>query len=309
MAWSTISTEIQNPAGKRSNMTAKQIKYFGSKRQKAALKAKRSKTRHSAKRHAKRTAKRSNPPTRRAAPKKARKTSHHHSAKKRTKKSSHRSRTVKRNPPELVAFLAGNPARKGKHKVAHSTKKKKKKSSASRSNAGSRRGKKSTRHSSRRRSNPAGISVKEMIYGGGGGLVGFFGSAGLAQIFLGSGNSGMTGYAVAAAATVGLTILSHMLLPREKAVTLGVAIGGVMNLGRKIITDNTPFGGYLNLPPNQGGLGMGDYMVANWGPPIMTDGLNSSMASIATNGGVAASSGINMLDYADIRSAGGSRPC
>jgi hypothetical protein len=49
-------------------------------------------------------------------------------------------------------------------------------------------------------------------------------------------------------------------------------------------------------------------MVANWGPPIMTDGLNSPMASITTNAGVTASSGINMLDYADIRS-GGSRPC
>ena len=192
--------------------------------------------------------------------------------------------------------------------MAHSKKKRKKSSASHRSNAGSRRSKKATRHSSRRRSNPAGISVKEMIYGGGGGLVGFFGSAGIAQMFLGSGNSGMTGYAVAAAATIGLTILSHMLLPREKAVTLGVAIGGVMNLGRKIITDQTPFGAYLNLPPAQGGLGMGDYMVANWGPPIMTDGLNQSIASVATNGSVAASSGINMLDYADIRS-GGSRPC
>lgn len=302
MAWSKVTTEIQNPAGKRSTMTAKQIKYFGTPRQKAALKAKRSKARHSSKkRHA--PAKRHN-----AAPrKKAAKSSHRHSAKKRTKKTSHRSRPVKRNPPELVAFLAGNPAKR-RSKVAHSTKKKKKSSARRSSNAGFRRTKKTSRHSSRRRGNPAGISVKEMVYGGGGGLVGFFGSAGLAQMFLGGSNSGMMGYAVAAAATIGLTILSHMLLPREKAVTLGVAIGGVMNLGRKIITDQTPFGAYLNLPPNQGGMGMGDYMIANWGPPIMTDGLNSSMASVAINGGVAASSGINALDYSDIR-AGGSRPC
>jgi hypothetical protein len=301
MAWSKVTTEIQNPAGKRSSaMTAKQIKFFGTKRQKAALKAKRSKARHSAKRHT--------PAKRNAAPKKHRAT-HRHSAKRKAK-SSHRSRPVKRNPPELVAFLAGNSASKGRKKVAHSTKKRKKSSSAShRKNAGSRRGRKTTRHSSRRRGNPAGISVKEMVYGGGGGLVGFFGSAGLAQMFLGSSNSGMTGYAVAAAATIGLTILSHMLLPREKAVTLGVAIGGVMNLGRKIITDQTPFGAYLNLPPAQGGMGMGDYMMANWGPPNMTDGLNSAMAAVATTGSVAASSGINMLDYADIRAGSSNRPC
>jgi hypothetical protein len=302
MAWSTVTTEIQNPAGKRSHMTAKQIRFFGTKRQKAALKAKRKKSahRHSAHKHRPRTRK-----TNAAPRKKARKSSaHRHSAKRNT---SRRSRPAKRNPgPELVAFVTGNSATKGKRKVAHS--KKKRKSSARRSNAGTRRvSRKGRRHSGRRRYNPAGISVREMVYGGSGGLVGFFGSAGLAQMFLGTSNTGMTGYAVTAGITIGLTILSHMFV-KDKSATFGVAIGGVMNLARRVITDQTPFGSYLALPASQGGAGMGDYMVANWGPPNMVDGLNSSMAAIATTGGVASSSGINMLDYGDIR-AGSSRPC
>lgn len=291
MAWSTVTTEIQNPAGKRSNMTAKPIKYFGSKRQKAALKAKRSKARHSAAKHKART--------KPNAAHKAR-SSHHYSKKK--AKNSHRPKPVKRNPgPELVAFVTGNSATKGKHKVAHS--KKKKKSSAShRKNAGSGRGK--YHFSKRKRSNPAGISLKDMVYGGGGGLVGFFGSAFLAQL-AGPSNTGMVGYGLTALAVVGLTILSHMFV-KDKAATFGVAIGGVMNLGRRIITDQTPFGAYLTLPQAQGGLGMGDYMVANWGPPTMTDGLNSAMAGQATP--AIASSGINMQDMADLGGAR-SRPC
>lgn len=294
MAWSTVSTEIQNPAGKRSNhMTAKQIRYFESKRQKAALKAKRKKSahRHSAKKHRARTKK-----TNAAPRKKARKSTARHAAK---RKHSHRSKPRRRNPgPELVAFVTGNSATKGRHRVAHS--KKRRKSSARRSNAGTRRvSRKGRRHSSLRR-NPAGISVKEMAYGGVGVLGGFFGSAALPQMFLGTGNTGMTGYAVTAAAAIGLTILTHMVFPRERALTFGVAAGGAANLLRRIITDQTPFGGYLS--------GMGDYMVANWGPPIMNDGLNSPMASVATNGAVMASSGISALDYADVR-GGGSRPC
>jgi hypothetical protein len=296
MAVSTVDIHIQNPAGKRSNMTAKQIKYFGSKRQKAALKAHRKKARHSSakKRHA--------PAKRNAAPKKHRKVSTHlHSSAKKRKKSSHRSRTVKRNTGmELVTFVAGNSARR-KTGMAHSKKKRKKSSAASRRNAGTRR-KKSTHHHSRRRGNPAGIPLKDFAFGGAGVLGGFLGSAAIPQMILGGSNTGMTGYAVTAAAGIGLTILTHMFFPRQRALTFGVGAGAAANLLRRIISDQTPFGGYLSNP------GLGDYMVANWGPPLMTNGLQSAIAA-PYGTGVTASSGVSMSDMADIGGGRGMRPC
>jgi hypothetical protein len=295
MAWSTVETHIANPAGKRSNMTAKQIKYFGTKRQKAALKAKRKKKNRAApkRRHAKRTAKRRNPSPR---PKK-RAVARHASAPRRRTKKSHRRKT--RRNPELVSFLLGNPA--GGKKVAHKTKKRA--TARHTRNAGTRRRKSpKTMHHRRRRQNPAGIPLRDFGWGGAGVLGGFLGSAALPQMFLGGGNTGVAGYAATAAAGIGLTILTHMFT-KNKALVFGVGAGAAANLLRRVISDQTPFGGYLSAP------GMGDYMVANWGPPIMSDGLNSAMASVAINGPVAASSGINMLDYADIRGGSSMRPC
>jgi hypothetical protein len=272
-------------------MTAKQIKFFGTKRQRAALKAKRKKThRHTAKkRHAKRT--RPNP-----APRKKRAVARHASPKKRhaKRKTSHRPRTKRKNP-ELVSFLLGNPARR--KTVAHS--KKKKRATARHSNAGTRRRKKtSTRRHSTRQHNPAGIPLKDFAWGGGGVLGGFFGSAFLAQMFLGGGNTGAIGYGMTAAAGIGLTILSNMFV-KNRSFTFGVGAGAAANLIRRVAQDYTPFGGYLSAP------GMGDYMVANWGPPQMTDGLNSAMAA-PYGTGVMASAGVSMSDMGDIRA---SRPC
>jgi hypothetical protein len=292
MAWSTVSTEIQNPArGKAKSMTAKQIRYFGTKRQKAALKAKRSKARHhhSSAKHRART----NPPkTKKRA--KAR-----HTTRKTKRKSSHRPRTVKRNP-ELVSFLLGNPAKRRSKGMAHKHKKRAKARHSK--NAGTRRRTRVTRHT-RRRGNPAGIPLKDFAYGGVGALGGFVGSAWLPQLILGSGNVGWTGYGVTALAAIGLTILTHMIFPRQRAITFGVAAGGGANLLRRIITDQTPFGSYV------AGAGMGDYMVANWGPPLMTNGLHSAMAAPYGTGVPAIqSSGVSMTDMADI-GGGYHRPC
>ena len=76
--------------------------------------------------------------------------------------------------------------------------------------------------------------------GGAGALAGFVGSAALPQLILGAGNVGMTGYAVTAAAAIGLGFLSHFLLPRQQAVTFGVVAGGFANLLRRIITRSDP---------------------------------------------------------------------
>ena len=145
---------------------------------------------------------------------------------------------------------------------------------------------------------------KTWVMGGAGALAGFVGSAALPQLVLGSGNTGVAGYAATAAAAVGLGLLSHFLLPRQMAVTAGVVAGGFGNLLRRVITDQTPFGSYVS------GMGMGDYMVANWGPPRMNNGLFSAIAEApgtAWNGpSVMQTSGIGAQDFADIRS---SRPC
>jgi hypothetical protein len=187
--------------------------------------------------------------------------------------------------------------------VAHS---KKKRRAASRSNAGTRRrrvNRGGRRHSTRRR-NPAGIPLTDYAFGGAGVLAGFVGSAAIPQMLLGSGNLGMVGYAVTAAATVGLAILANMVFPRKKAVTFGVAAGGAANLIRRVISDNTSYGPFLSNP------GMGDYMVANWGPPLMTNGLQQAMAAPYGMGVPAAmsSSGVSSVDMMDI-GGGFHRPC
>ena len=149
-------------------------------------------------------------------------------------------------------------------------------------------------------------SPKSWVLGGAGVLAGFIGSAALPQMLMGASNVGMTGYAATAAAAVGLGLLSHMLLPRMPALTIGVVSGGFANLLRKVISEQTPFGSYV------AGMGMGDYMVANWGPPRMQNGLFSAMAEApgtawgSGGSGMITSSGVGIQDMADIRSA---RPC
>ncbi len=332
MAWSTVETKIANPAsggrvrrkGNKKNMakrhlSAKQIKAgFGGKRRRAALKTKRHST------HRKRT----NAARKRAAPRE------HH--RKRTnaaprrhrekaaaaapvrrhpkKNSSHRAPRKSRKNPELVSFLIGNPATKRRKKgmARHSTKRKK--SAASRSNAGTRRrSRKGTVRHHRHRRNPAlaGLRPMQFLELGAGGLAGFLGSAAIPNFFGASTNTGMTGYALSAAAAVGVTILASMVFPKKPMIAAGAAAGGVANLLRRVLTDQTPFGAYLNAPVASGGMGMGDYMTANWGPPRMSDGLHSAMAEAPgtpwnSGGMLTTSSGINTQDLMDIRSA---RPC
>jgi hypothetical protein len=317
MAYSVVDTHIQNPAragkGKkrmaktRRKMSAKQIKHFGTKRQKAALKARR---------HA--PARKRNPPKGGGRvisgygstvmnPRRRKRNpggSHKiviNGARKR-KNSSHRRRT-KRNP-ELVSFLLGNPAKRSSKGMARS-RRKTKRAASHRSNAGTRRRRVIKHVAHRRRSvrNPGGMPLKDFMWGGIGGLAGFVGSAAIPQLLMSSSNTGVTGYAMTAAATIGLTILAHMFV-KNKAVTFGVGIGGAMNLLRRVITDQTPFGSYLSSS------GMGDYMVANWGPPRMQNGLHSAMAESPgtpwSGAAIGTSSGIGLQDMSDIRSG---RPC
>ncbi len=188
---------------------------------------------------------------------------------------------------------------------------KKTRRAASRRNAGTRRRRtiKAVHHRRRRNPGMTGAigSPQTWLMGGAGVLAGFVGSSAIPQMLLTSSNTGMTGYAATAAAAIGLGFLAHMFV-KKPAVTAGVLAGGFANLLRKIISDQTPFGSYLAMS------GMGDYMVANWGPPRMNNGLFSAMAEApgtawggaGSSGGMITSSGVGIQDMADIRSA---RPC
>jgi hypothetical protein len=255
MAFAEVETIIANSGRKRMarHLTAKQIKHFGTKRQKAALKASRSR---------KRTAKRTN----RGHSKRRAKTSH----RPRTKPSAPR----RKNPMEIISLLpSGNPAHKRRKAVAAThSRKRKRKSSASghrRKNAGRRAKPRFSRH---RRGNPgkiggwltAGLSVI------GGAVI----SKVATQFALGAKNTGFMGYGGNAVATAVLGFAAHKLF-RDKLVGQMVVAGGIAQIIVRMISDYTPYGQYL------AGTGLGDYMVANWvAPQRLPDALSSAMVEI-----------------------------
>ena len=261
MAFSVIDTHIQNPArragkGKkmaksRRKMSAKQIKHFGTKRQKAALRAKRSAPKHRA-----RT--RPNPPRKRRVVRR--------SAKKSTVKR-------RRNPtPMIISWAAGNPAKRSKT-VARS-RRKTRRATAKRSNAGRRHVKK-VMHHRRRRSNPGGAlgSPMNWVQGGAGVVVGVVGARAIPQLVLGTSNTGPMGYVANAVAAVGLGWLTHMVFPRNQVLVTSVIAGGFAGLISRIISDQTPFGAQLSLSGGLGDWGLGLYQKSNYPyPPHLVNG-------------------------------------
>src|SRR5271166_5421197 len=166
MAWSEIETKIANPARKgtmaKKKLSAKQIKFFGTPRQKAALKAKRK----AAASHRPRTKPKKKTNTAMGyrgssgkpkgwSTKKKKKNGAMSSPLKffRPKKKLPASKPKrKKNPGELIAFLTGNPARKKGTAMAKSHKKKSK--SAASSHAGRPRKKKLMNKARRKTRNP-----------------------------------------------------------------------------------------------------------------------------------------------------------
>ena len=241
----------------------KQVKFFGTKRQRAALKAKR--------RHA--PAKKHN-----AAPRRATKLRRAHLAAKRrilgadyariTKQQrrkkinrAHRRSTAKKrsNPGEIISFLTGNPAKRRKKTVARHGKRR---AARRHTNAGRPRHRKPVMHHRRRHHNPGGIG-KPMAWveGGLGVLGGVVITRALPQVLLGANNVSYMGYAANAAAAAAAGFLSNMLMPRRPVVTAAVVAGGFAALIARIIGDQTSFGSYLAL------TGVGDYMMSNWTTP------------------------------------------
>jgi hypothetical protein len=257
----------------RRKMTAKQIKHFGTKRQKAALKAKRSGA------HRKRT----NPPksggrvisgygsTVMNPHRKRKKNPGNHkivinSARKRRK-----------NPtPMILSWAAGNPARRST-KVAQK-KRKKVYATAKRSNAGRRPAKKVICH--RRRSNPGGLGrPMDWLQGGAGVIAGVVGTRAIPQLLLGATNTSYTGYAANAVTAVALGWVTNMLFKGNSVLVTAVIAGGFAGLLSRIIADKTPFGAQLSLT-GLGDHGFGLYQKSNFPYPPRVQaprGPNTSM--------------------------------
>lgn len=249
----------------RSGLTAKQIRYFGTPAQKAALRKPRSTKRNKAK-------------------------AKHHST-------THR-RKVKRNTGEIIGYTLANAGKKSSRKPAkkgHSNKMAKTKKSAHRkASAGHRHSKRrqtntggthkhrrrSTMHRNRRRGGTrrnAGF-----MSGGIGGILtnavfviaGALGSKLLTQMVLGTNNTGIMGYAGNAIAGVGLWFLAAKVLKNAEGAK-GIISGTAVQLVLRLINDYTPFGQYVSQ------LGMGDYQAQAFvTPQVLVDPYNSARIKI-----------------------------
>jgi len=267
MAVATRRVSIANPA-RRRKMSAKQIRFFGTKRQKAGLR-----TKH-------RT---------RSAPKK-RNTAH----RKRTSP-----RAVRRNLGEQVLLTLGNPASKRRQVARHRTNKhttasvhhrRRSTRSNPRRRYSARRTNRVARH--HRRRNPMGGSwgaeVTHALYI----IAGAIGSKLGAQMVLGTSNTGFIGYGANLAAGGILAWAAKGIMKNTEAAK-GIFAGSVVQVVLRLITDYTPFGQYASLQ------GVGDYMASNWvTPQRYVDGLHSAQIEIPDGWGpaapmVMASSGVN----------------
>jgi len=258
---------LVNPAKRRRKnrakrkLSAKQIRHFGTKRQKAALKASRTRKRknkarkHSPRRNAARTRPRV---TRRRSRPKSR-------------------RRARRTNPGGIVEVALNPAtpkRKRRSSVAR-TRKRRKSTSRRRTNRTHRRRnpapvtrrRRRTRSTARRRTNrrharrnPSVGGVSNLIVSAAYAIGGAVGSKYLTQMVLGAGNVGYVGYAAnLAAAFVGGKVVG--MFTHNKQAENSVILGGVIMTLIRFLSDQTPLGSTLQQ------YGLGDYEASTWLSP------------------------------------------
>jgi hypothetical protein len=237
-------------------LSAKQIKFFGTKRQKAALRTKR-KSSHRPRTKARKSPKRVNPTHRRA---------------------------VKRRKPARKRNLGGifalaNPAKRSKSMARKRTRKSSSPKHHRRAGSAKRR---NSARPHRRRSNPGmGLGQpKDWLYGGVGVIAGVVGTRALPQLILGASNTGIMGYLANAAATGLLTFAAHMA-SKNRVLSASVLAGGAASILSRIIQDYSLLGTYSAQ------VGLGDYLMSDWlTPQYLTDGLHN--ANLNRPGAVAA---------------------
>ena len=270
MATAVRETIIANPARRRRkkkrnmarrrnrNMSAKQIRIFGTPRQKAALKAKhrRKKTNssHRPRTKARRTVKRSNPV-------------HHRIKRRRRTQKARRQRNL-----GAIYALTANPAKRRKNVARH----RRRKSSNPRHHrrAGSSRHHRMNparrRHHYRRNPGQFGNPI-DWLWGGTGVIVGVVGTRALPQLVLGSSNTGVMGYLANAASTALLTFAAHLAAPQNTVLKASVLAGGAASILSRVIQDYTLLGSYSSS------VGLGDYLVSNFfTPQTLANGLQNA---------------------------------
>jgi len=257
---------------KRHNLSAKQIKFFGTPAQKAALKRSRA-------------AKRSN------ASRKATTVRH---------KRHTRRRATRRNIGEILSLTLGNPprkarkvrrkstARKTKGATMAATKRRRRRRAAN--SGGTRRRRRTTqaasthrrrrtyrmnagpvrrrrthhrranRRHTRRRNAPSmggfGGEIMDTLWMIGGAV----GTQMLTQAVLGASNASWTGYAGNLVAGFGLSFVTGKLL-KMPAAAKAIFKGAILQVVLRVLRDQTPFGQYTSS------IGMGDYLASNWVTP------------------------------------------
>lgn len=121
-----------------------------------------------------------------------------------------------------------------------------------------------------RRRNAGGGQIGGMVKTAAGVVAGAAGSKILTQMLLGAKNQGVFGYLGNLGIGAALAWGSKVFF-KDRAIATSVMIGTVAQVIVRAIGDYSPFGSYL------AGTGVGDYMVANWGPNRAVNGLNSAM--------------------------------
>src|ERR1039458_8251198 len=240
MATAVRETYIANPGKKRGKrmakrrMSAKQIKFFGTSRQRAALKAKRKPSHRPRTKPRRKNAARKvitgygstvmNPGKTNVVFNRGKRSNPVHRRKKRRSTKPPR----KRNLGGIFA-LSANPAKRSKSMAR--TKRRKSSNPKHRRAGSARRRSNPTRHH-RRRSNPGlgGMgSPQDWLYGGVGVITGVVGTRALPQLILGASNTGIMGYVANAASTALLTFAAHFA-SKSKVDRKSVVAGGAASI-------------------------------------------------------------------------------
>ena len=262
-------------AKRKRRMSAKQIKFFGTSRQRAALRSKRKSSHRPRTKARRKNAARKvitgygstvmNPGKTNVVFNKGKRANPKHRRK--TRRSTKPAR--KRNLGGIFA-LSANPAKRSKSMART---RKRKSSSKHHRRAGSARRNPTRRVHHRRRSNPGfgGLgSPQDWLYGGVGVIAGVVGTRALPQLILGASNTGIMGYFANAAATALLTFAAHFA-SRSKVLAASVLAGGAASILSRVIQDYSLLGSYSAQ------VGLGDYLMSDFlTPQALTNGLKNA---------------------------------
>jgi hypothetical protein len=195
-------------------------------------------------------------------------------------RSNHRRRS-RSNKGEIIGYTFAQPARKNKgrtHMAATKTSKKARRARYRKARANRVR-KNAPRHhyykhrrkvrmNRGRRRNPgmlgtgrlSSIAINAVFV-----IVGAVGSKLLAQMVLGTNNTGVVGYAANAIAGGAMWFVAEKVMHNTDAAN-GIIAGTAVEIILRLINDYTPFGSYV------AGLGMGDYQAQAWlTPQVLVD--------------------------------------